>query len=347
MQRTEFFKIFTLALGVFFLSYAQSGANHKDFKKEFGTAAQEKSCDLCHKEVNAGVDTPWHESPLGQAGVNCVMRRLGYYETKLVNNLLKIHYPLNREDITALDKIGMRFDTKNRIDVLEKILQDREAIHSLPNIDYFTKTEVVYDALRLLDEHDLPHADKLIDALNQQKGWEKSEKALLAFMAAKRNFRYPSNVSYLVNILMQIGNDQERIYKGEVFHAIIDQMNILSFLSDLFIFKGDRDILKLLITYSLRTYGFPGEYLSHMFVEMFLFRPKIFISSLEVKDDHVVDEVMKAMVFGVSNNQLKKNVKDALQKDVFIRDAHDHERVESIIKNLNSAVDELRFNESN
>jgi len=347
MQRTEIFKLFILALGVFFLSNAQSRADQKDFKKEFGTAAQEKACNLCHGRVNAIIDAPWHESPLGQAGVHCVMRRLDYYERNLIRNLLKIRYPLNREDITALDKIGMRFDTKNRIDLLEKILIDREAIHSLPNIDYFTKTEVVYLTLRLLDGHNLPRVDKLIDALNQQEGWEKTEKALLAFMAAKRNFRYPSNVSYLTNLLKQNGLDLERIYKGEIFHAIIDQMSVLSFLSDLFIFKGDKDILNLLISYSSSTYGFPGEYLSHMFVEMFLFRPRIFISSLAAKDDHIVNEVIKELIFGVSNNQLKEHVKDVLRKNVFIADAYDPERMESIIKKLNSAVDETLLNVSN
>jgi len=275
------------------------------------------------------------------------MRRLGYYETKLVRNLIKIDYPLNREDIKALDKIGMRFDTKNRIDLLEKILKDREVIHNLKDIDYFTRTEVVYDALRLLDEHNLPHADKLIDALNRQSGWKKRERALLAFMAAKRNFRYRSNISYLVNILKQISNDLERTYEGEIFHAIIDQMNILSFLSDLFILKGDEDILNLLISYSSRTYGFPGEYLSHMFVEMFLFRPKIFISGLTVKDDHVVNEVMKALIFGVNNNRLKENIKDVLRKNVFTADSHNKVRMQSIIKKLNSAVDEALSNVSN
>ena len=42
-----------------------------------------------------------------------------YNVTNLVRNLLKIGYPLEREDVIALDKIGMQFGSKNRITVLE------------------------------------------------------------------------------------------------------------------------------------------------------------------------------------------------------------------------------------
>jgi hypothetical protein len=205
-----------------------------------------------------------------------------YHASKLVRNLLKIGYPLDREDVSALDKIGMRFDSKNRITVLEKILQDRDFIHSRKDIDYFIRTEIISDALRLLDEHNLPVTHRLIDEFNQQAGWEKREKVLLAYMAAKRDIRYPSNAVYLLSVLHQYGKDLERIDSAESTQTILDDMNCLSYLADLFVYKGDKDILNGLILYSSGASGFPGEYLSHRFIDMLLLRPKVFISTLAV-----------------------------------------------------------------
>jgi len=194
-----------------------------------------------------------------------------YNVTNLVRNLLKIGYPLEREDVIALDKIGMQFGSKNRITVLEEILRDRDSIHSRSE-DFFIKTEIIIDALRLLDEHDLPVVYKLVDELNQQDGWEMRERALLAFMAAKRDIRYPSNTAFLLEVLPQYGSDLEKIYSGDTSHAIIDVMNCLTYLADLFVYKGDKDILNALILYSARAYGYPAEYLSHMFIDMFLLK---------------------------------------------------------------------------
>jgi hypothetical protein len=232
-----------------------------------------------------------------------------YTTSKLVRNLLKMGYPLDRDDVIALNKIGMRFDSKNRIIVLERILRDRDVIHSKKDIDYFIKTEVICDALRLLDEHDLPVAYRLIDELNKQKGWEKREQLLLAYMAAKREIRYQSNAAYLLSVLPQYGSDVERVYSGESSLAIIDRMNYLSYLADLFIYKGDTDILNSLITYSSRTHGYPAEYLSHMFVEMFLLRPKVL------------------------------KVKDVLQKDIFTADERNQRNIHFIVDTLRTQID--------
>lgn len=238
------------------------------------------------------------------------------YIPHLVRNLLKMGYPLNKEDVLALDKIGMRFDSKNRITVLEKILADREFIHSRQDVDYFTRTEAIIDALRLLDELDLPASRALIEKLNRQSGWEAREKALLAYMAAKRDIRYQSNTSYLLGILPQHGSNLEKNYSGESARAIIDVMNCLSYLSDLFVYNGDTYILNALIRYGSKTYGFPAEYLSHQFVDMFLMRPKVFVSTLAVKDDSIVHTVTDALIFGIRNNQVREKVKEVLQKDL-------------------------------
>jgi hypothetical protein len=254
-----------------------------------------------------------------------------YNVTNLVRNLLKIGYPLEREDVIALDKIGMQFGSKNRITVLEEILRKRDFIHSR-NDDFFIKTEIIIDALRLLDEHDLPVVYKLVDELNQQDGWEVRERALLAFMAAKRDIRYQSNAAFLLKLLPQYGSDLERIYSGETSHAIIDVMNCLSYLADLFVYKGDTDILNSLILYSSRAYGYPAEYLSHMFIDMFLLRPKVFISTLAVKDDRIVNTVIKSLIFGIRNNQVRAEVKAVLQKDLFAADEPNQGTLDLIIK---------------
>jgi hypothetical protein len=261
-----------------------------------------------------------------------------YNVTNLVRNLLKIGYPLEREDVIALDKIGMQFGSKNRITVLEEILRDRDSIHSRSD-DFFIKTEIIIDALRLLDEHDLPVVYKLIDELNQQDGWEMRERALLSFMAAKRDIRYQSNAAFLLEVLPQYGSDLEKIYSGDTSHAIIDVMNCLSYLADLFVYKGDKDILNSLILYSSRAYGYPAEYLSHMFIEMFLLRPKVFISNLAVKDSNTVNTVIKSLIFGIRNNQVRAEVKAVLQKDLFAADDPNQRTLDLIITKFNTQID--------
>lgn len=238
------------------------------------------------------------------------------YIAHLVRNLLKMEYPLTKEDVLALDKIGMRFDSKNRITVLEKILMDRDYIHSRKEIDYFVRTEAICDALRLLDELELPVVSKLIEKLNQQQGWEAREKALLAYMAAKRDIRYRVNVDYLLRVLSQHGSDLEKANSGEASTAIIDVMNCLSYLADLFVINGDTYILNSLIRYGSSAYGFPAEYLSHQFVDMFLMRPRVFVSTLAIKDDQIVDSVINGLIFGIRNKQLREKVKEVLSKDL-------------------------------
>jgi len=235
--------------------------------------------------------------------------------THMTKNLLKMGYPLTKEDVLALDKVEMRFNSMNRITVLEKILKDRDVIHSREQVDYFTRTESICDALRLLDELDIPVARKLIGELNLQQGWEARENTLLSFMAAKRSIRYPENIDYLLGILNQFGRDVERMDKEESYITIIDVTNCLSYLADLFVYKGDRRILNGLITYSSRAYGFPAEHLSHMFVDMFLMRPKELAETLAIRDAQTINTVTNALIFGVRNNQVREKIMAVLNKD--------------------------------
>jgi hypothetical protein len=273
------------------------------------------------------------------SGLGEAVQAQHYHTSKLVRNLLKIGYPLDREDVILLDKIGMRFDSKNRITVLEKILRDRDFIHSRKDIDYFIRTEIISDALRLLDEHDLPVTNRLIDEFNKQAGWEKRERVLLAYMAAKRGIRYPSNAVHLLSVLHQYGSDLGRIDSAESTQTILDVMNCLSYLADLFIYKGDKDILNALILYSSRASGFPGEYLSYRFIDMLLLRPKVFISTLAVKNDQTIDTVINSLIFGIRNSEVRAKVKEVLQKDLFAADEPNQHNSALIVNKLNAQID--------
>ncbi|MEE8433135.1 MAG: hypothetical protein V3S16_17945 [Candidatus Desulfatibia sp.] len=267
------------------------------------------------------------------------MRRLEFFESNLISNLFKIGYPLKREDVIALDKIGSRFDSKNRIKLFEKILLDRDFIHSRKDIDYFIRTEVILDALRLLDEHFLPIANALIDELSQLEGWERREKALLASMAAKRGIRYRLNAAYLLSVLPPFGSGLERIDNGESFQAIIDVMNYTSYLADLFIYKGDKDILNALIAYISKAYGLPAEHLSQMFGRMLLLRPKVFISTLAAQDEQTVNTVINSLHFGIRNNREREKVKAVLQKNLFTTDKRSQGIIYLIMNKFSTLTD--------
>jgi hypothetical protein len=262
------------------------------------------------------------------------------YIAHLVRNLIQMQYPLTKEDVLALDKIGMRFDSKNRITVLEKILTDRDDIHNRKEVDYFVRIETICDALRLLDELDLPVVNTLVEKLSRQQGWESREKALLAYMAAKRNIRYKANVDYLLRILSQHENGSKKAYSGETSTDIIDIMNCLSYLADLFVINGDTYILNSLIRYETRAYGFPAEYLSHQFVEMFLMQPRVFVTTLAIKDDPTVTSVINGLIFGIRNKQLREKVKEVLGKDLSSMEAPGN-RVVTLLTDKVHKQDEL------
>jgi hypothetical protein len=110
-------------------------------------------------------------------------------------------------------------------------------------------------------------------------------------------------------------SDLGGIYHEETYRIIIDVINCLSYLADLYVYKGDRDILNALITYSSRAYGFPSEHLSHMFVDMFLMRPKELAETLAARDVQTINTVTDTIIFGVRNNQVREKIMAVLNKD--------------------------------
>lgn len=262
------------------------------------------------------------------------------YVQSLVGNLIKIGYPIDQKDVIALDKTAMRFDEWNRLDVLGKILSDRRRIHSIPDADYFNKTGAICDALRLLDEHNLPETDALIKVLSHENDWEPREKALLSFMAAKRGFDYQSNVAFLLSALPQYGGDADTAAGGEISFEILDFCNNLSYLSDIFNHTGDVTIGNALIHYAARAYGYPGEYSSRLLVDMCLQQPEVFIPILAEKDAHTRKIIIDAMVFGIWNNQLKENVLEVINKKL-----HPNNNQEKKIISLLSEKIKLKFSD--
>ena len=258
------------------------------------------------------------------------------YVKSLVENLLKIGYPISNEDILALDKIAMRFDTRNRLDVLKKILSDRDLIHGIQNAGYFTKTEAICNALRLLDEHNLPETNAMIDALSRQGGWEKREKERLSYMAAKRDIEYSANVDYLLAALKHYTNNSEMFSKVEISADILDFCNVLSYLSDIFSQTGDVKILNALIHYIERANGYPAEYSSRLLVNMFIHQPKVFVSVLAEKDEKTKKTIIDAMVFGVWNNQQKGNVIEVINKELDLTDDREKNIVFLLTTKINS-----------
>jgi hypothetical protein len=234
----------------------------------------------------------------------------------LVRNLLQMGYPLTKEDVLALDKIGMKFNAGNRLTVLKKILSDRDRIHRLKTADYFVKTEVICDALRLVDELNLPVVKTLVEHLERQSDWETREKMVLAYMAARRDIRYQANVDFLLGILPQYESDLDRIYSGDFSWAIIDVMRCLSFLTDLFVYKGDKDIFNALSLYSARAYGFQSEYLSHMFLDMLLIRPYDFVGNLATQEATIIRAVTNSLLFGIRSHMLRAKVEKVLRQEL-------------------------------
>lgn len=257
------------------------------------------------------------------------------YVQSLVRNLLEIGYPISNEDVIALDKIAMRFDSRNRLDVLKKILSDREVIHGIQGAGYFAKTEAICNALRLVDEHNLPETDALIEALSHQRGWEKREKELLAYMAAKRNMDHQSNVAYLLEALAQYSGNADMLSKVEISVAILDLCSVLSYLADIFNHTGDVQILNTLIRYASREYGYPAEYSSRLLVDMFLQQPDVYIPVLAATDNQTRKTIIDSMVFGIWNNQQKGNVLEVINNGLHLKNDREKKSVSLLTKKIN------------
>ena len=239
------------------------------------------------------------------------------YARLLVKGLIKLEYPLDRMDVIALDKISMRFDTKNRFDVLKMILRDRDKIHNSKKGDYYEKVDVICNALHLLDELDLPRTNEVVGELISEQGWEKREMILLSYMSAKRDMDYGANKKYLIESLPKQGLEE---WNGDISSAIMDAYDNISFLSDLYIYKGDKEILDALISYAAHAYGYPAEHLSRIFAEMFIQRPQLFINALSEKDVQKTEMVIDSLIFGIWDGKIRGEVNEILKTKLSDKD---------------------------
>ncbi|MCB2182698.1 MAG: hypothetical protein KQH63_11765 [Desulfobulbaceae bacterium] len=237
------------------------------------------------------------------------------YSSRLVNGLFKLGYPLDRQSVIALDKISMRFNAPNRIDVLNRILGDRHKIHSMEEGEHFIKTQVVCDALRLLDELDLPVTRDIVEKLVGEKGWEEKERRILSYMAAKRDIDFETNIQYLIRAMPRQGADLQEEWDGEISLAIMDICDNLSYLAELFVLRGDPAILNALVNYAGQAYGYPKEHLSYMFVETLLARPHLFVAILSARDEVSVRQVVKSLFFARWTNNVREKIEALLDND--------------------------------
>jgi hypothetical protein len=238
------------------------------------------------------------------------------YPSLLVQGLIRLGYPLNREEVIAIDNISMRFDTRNRIDVLNKILADRQQIHAMKSNDAFLPTEVICNALRLLDELDLDVTRQIIEKLLTEQGWRPREQRLLSYMAAKRDIDFQANAGLLISSLSRQRADFEAEWGNETPLSILDTCDNLSFLTDLFIYKGDRAILNAMFAYAGQAFGYPKEYLSHMLMEAFLKRPRLFVDILADTDRDQTRVVVNSLVFAIWTNDVKGKVDMLLDEEL-------------------------------
>ena len=253
----------------------------------------------------------------------------------LVADLLAIGYPVSKADVVALDKMAMRFDSRNRLDVLRKILSDRETIHDIKQAGYLARTEAICSALSLLDEHNLPEVDAFIEALSQQGGWEQREKERLSYMAAKRDIDYASNVAYLLGALAQYKRNPEAHETFDISVRILDLSNCLSYLADIFSHTGDVRILNALLEYAAHAYGYPGEYMSRLFGDMLIQQPNIFIRHLALLDRQTRNHIINWMVFGIWNNQQKANVLASIRDDLIPETDSEKQTIALLINKIN------------
>jgi hypothetical protein len=264
------------------------------------------------------------------------------YSSLLVKGLLQLEYPLSRDDVVALDTISMRFDAKNRIDVLTRILRDRQGIHTKKKGSSFEKTEVICHALHLLDEMNLPITKEIIRGLVKEESWQEKERRLLCYMAAKRSIDYTANIRCLVESLPGQKTNLETEWNGEISHSITDICDTLSALTELFVYRGDKELLDGLLRYAGRAYGYPKEYLSHMFVEILLQRPRLFIDILTEKDTQTANLVINSLLFAVWRNDAKDKV-DILLKEELGGEEYSHNLV--VVRFREKLETMARFNE--
>ena len=160
-------------------------------------------------------------------------------------------------------------------------------------------------------------------------------------MSAKRDMDYEANKKYLIESLLRQGLEEE--WNGNISSAIMDACDNISFLSDLYIYKGDKEILDALISYAAHAYGYPAEHLSRKFAEMFIKRPQLFINVLSEKNAKKTGLVIESLVFGIWDGKVRGEVDEILEIKLSDKDYSDNwvvgllrDRLENRLKNASS-----------
>lgn len=212
----------------------------------------------------------------------------------------------------VLLKLEDATDYRRRLEAVLEILEEREAIHDRTEIDEFRKTQIVCGALRVLDGYDLPLVEQILFKLSAEENWKRGEKALLAYLCAKRDIHYEANVTYLFQCLTFYETDLESPVNRKVAWTIRETCDTLSYLGDLFVSKGDTRILGELFAYTSIAFGYPAEYFSNRLVGMLIKRPVLFVSSLSGSNEETIRDVCTSIGFGIRNDSIRKSVEEVL-----------------------------------
>ncbi len=229
---------------------------------------------------------------------------------RLLKSLEGMAWPFDYTELLSLEEPP---HYERQVGAVLEILDRREAIHSRPEIDDFRKTQIVCNALQLLDAYDLPLVEQILARLSEEEDWRPREKALLAYLCAKRDIHYEPNVAYLMERLTLYETDLESPANRNVAWTVRGTCDTLSYLADLFIQKGDERILGDLFAYTSVAFGYPAEFFSDRLVRMLLKRPDLFISCLARTRDETVRDVTGSIGFGIRNDSIRKDLDEALQ----------------------------------
>ena len=216
-------------------------------------------------------------------------------------------------EVTVFSRLEETQDYRRQVEAVMEILDHRESIHSRADVDDFRKTQIVCNALHLLDEYDLPDVERIIRRLSEEEDWKRRERDLLAYLCAKRDIQYDTNVTRLLESLKSYETDLESPANREVAWTVRDICDTLSRLGDLFILNGDPRILDELFAYASIAFGYPAEYFSDRLVGMLLKRPDLFVSSLARSRDKTLQDVTNSILFGIRNDSVRKSIEEALR----------------------------------
>ena len=245
---------------------------------------------------------------------------------------IRLHF-----DDSVLYGLEAKQDYRRQVEAVLAILDGREALHSLADVDDFRKTRIVCNALHLLDEFDTPLVNRNLSRLSGEENWKRRERDLLAYLCAKRNIQYDANVAYLLESLKFYETDLESPGNEEVARTVRDTCDTLSYLGSLFILHGDPTILEELFAYTSIAYGYPAEFLSDRLTGMLMKRSELFVSSLARSSDKTIRDVTNSVVFGVRNDSVRKSVEEAFYSQLDRVEAGEEEWVDR----LRAALDTL------